>query len=283
MERREDGGGGGGGKGAGIGGDSAGVLGAAAMEVAMAESVMPPVPATAAASVIFCKLVTLWQAHLSRSSPAQELEEHDANWSYTQRHPGARREQRTADSRQRTSEKFTIQCLTQNELVIRSGDSRRTSQTPILPSRSNECAVSLSHRLSNLVLPSAMFTLSLCLRSRFLLALSVCLPVPLPTHNCIRIAHPRSVTKMRSSSLSCLTLTPAQRWRWLFTALACSSCQGQRYAHITRASSTHHIRRFSSNPATSSLPSLPPPLPPLTSSPHRPRPSSPFSAASSAS
>ena len=70
---------------------------------------------------------------------------------------------------------------------------------------------------------------------------------------------------MRSSSLS-FRLTPAQRWRWLFTALACTSCQSHRYAQLSCSSSTLHIRRFSNNP-TSSLPSLPPPPPPPTNSP----------------
>ena len=71
---------------------------------------------------------------------------------------------------------------------------------------------------------------------------------------------------MRATAVSCLSLTPAQRWRWLFTVLACSSCQGQRHAHFIPSPSIFHYRRFFSS-ATASLPPLPPPPPPPANSP----------------
>ena len=66
---------------------------------------------------------------------------------------------------------------------------------------------------------------------------------------------------MRTPSLARLSLTPAQRWRWLFTTLACSSCQSRHHAIAGRSVSTPHFRCFSTSHA-SSLPPLPPPLPP---------------------
>ena len=61
-----------------------------------------------------------------------------------------------------------------------------------------------------------------------------------------------------------MTLTPAQRWRWLFAVISCSSCQAHHHTRLTRRFlATIHSRRFSTIPtSTASRSPISPPLPP---------------------